>query len=62
MAKNYKIKNTLQNLPFYSEETKDLKKRTKFYLNYHFSLKNYVIFNYQRSFHSFQKDLKDLKD
>ena len=29
MAKNYKIKNTLQNLPFYSEETKDLKKKNK---------------------------------
>ena len=47
MAQNSKNKNTLRNLPFYSEETKRvLKKRTKkllissFYLNYHFLVKN----------------------
>ena len=39
MAQNSKNKNTLKNLPFYSEETKSVKKRTKklvissFYLN-----------------------------
>ena len=39
-------KNMLKNLPFYSEEIKSAKKRTKilelldFYLNYHFFLKN----------------------
>ena len=42
MAQNYKNKNTLKNLRFYSEEIKSPKKRTKtsvtlsFYLNYHF--------------------------
>ena len=45
MAQNYKIRNTLKNLPFYSEEVKSLKKRIKhllmleFYLNYHSFLK-----------------------
>ena len=29
MASKYKIRNTLKNLPFYSEEIKSLKKRTK---------------------------------
>ena len=37
MAQNYKIENTLKNLPFYSEEIRELKKKN--YLNYHFSLK-----------------------
>ena len=46
MAQNSKNKNTLNNLPFYSAETKSVKKRTKtlvilsFYLNYHFLIKN----------------------
>ena len=46
MAQNYENKNTLKHLPFYSEEIKSVKKRTKklvisvFYLNYHFSVKN----------------------
>ena len=46
MAQKYKIRNTLKSLPFYSEDVKNLKKRTKslvvsdFYLNYHFFLKN----------------------
>ena len=58
-------------LPFYSEEIKSAKKRTNtllilsFYLNYHFSiknLKNYLIKNYQKHYHFFQKDQNDLKD
>ena len=46
MAQNYKNKSVLKNLPFYSEEIKSVKKRTKkiaissFYLNYHFLIKN----------------------
>ena len=40
MAQNYKIENTLKNLPFYNEEIKYLKKRTKFYQNYLFFKKN----------------------
>ena len=45
MAQNYKIKNTLKNLPFYSNKTNKIEKRSKnllmqnFYLNYHFFLK-----------------------
>ena len=45
MAQNYKIKNTLKNLPFYSDKTNKIEKRSKnllmqnFYLNYHFFLK-----------------------
>ena len=62
MAQNYKIEDTLKNLPFYSEEIKKSKKKKIFYLNYHCFIKNYVIFIYQKSFHSLQKDLKDLKD
>ena len=73
MGSHYKIKNTLKNIPFYSEEIKKLKKkRTKnlvvldFYLNYHFFLKNLknkqLISNCQKHYHFFQKDLKDLKD
>ena len=46
MDQNYKNKNRLKNLPFYSEEIKSAKKRTKtlvtlsFYPNYHFFKKN----------------------
>ena len=45
MGSHYKIRNTLKNLSFYSEEIKNKKKTTKnlvisdFYLNYHFSPK-----------------------
>ena len=62
MRSNIKNKDLLKIQPFYSEEIKDLKKGEKNYLNYHYFLKNKVIFNYQKSFHSFQKALKDLKD
>ena len=44
MAQSYKNKNTLKNLPFYSEEIKGAKKEIlltlSFYLNYHFFQKN----------------------
>ena len=46
MAQKYKIKNTLKNLPFYSEEIKSVKNRIMklvilgYYVNYHFSIKN----------------------
>ena len=40
MAQNYKIEDTLKNLPFYSEEIKESKKKGKFYLNYHRFIKN----------------------
>ena len=46
MAQNSKNKNTLKNLPFYSEEIESVKKITKklvissFYLNYRFLIKN----------------------
>ena len=46
MASKYEKTDLIKNLPFYSEEPKSLKKRTKnlvildFYLNYHFFLKN----------------------
>ena len=46
MHQKYKIRNTLKNFPFYSEEIKSSKKRTKnsvtlsFYPNYRFFLKN----------------------
>ena len=47
MGSHYKIKNTLTNLPFYSEEIKNLKNKTTknlvisdFYLNYNFLTKN----------------------
>ena len=40
MAQNYKIEDTLKILPFYSEEIKESKKRTKFYLNYHRFIKD----------------------
>ena len=71
MAQNLENKNTLKKLPFYSEETKSVKKRIKklvilvFYLNYHFFLKNrknYLINSYQIYYHSHQKEKKDLKD
>ena len=45
MAQNYKMRNMLKNLPFYSEEIKGFQKRKKnllmleFYLNYHSFLK-----------------------
>ena len=46
MRSHYKNKNTLKNLPFYSEETNNIKKKTaknlltlNFYLNYYFFLK-----------------------
>ena len=45
MAQNYRIRNMLKNLPFYSEKIKSSNKATKnlvisnFYMNYHFSLK-----------------------
>ena len=45
MAQNYKNKNVLKNLSFYTEEMKSVKKRTKqlsisrFDLNYHFLIK-----------------------
>ena len=68
MAQNLENKNTLKKLPFYSEETKSVKKRIKklvilvFYLNYHFFLKNVknsVNINSQKNCHSFQKDQKN---
>ena len=46
MASKYNIGNMLKNLPFYSEEIKSFKKRTKnlvildFYINYHFYKNN----------------------
>ena len=46
MTSKYKIRNTLKNLLFYSEEINNFKKTTKnlimleFYLNYHSFLKN----------------------
>ena len=46
MAQKYQNRNTLKNLPFYSEEIKSVKKRIKklailvFYLNYRFFIKN----------------------
>ena len=45
MAQNYKIRNMLKNLPFYSDKINKIKKRSKnllmleFYLNYHSFLK-----------------------
>ena len=71
MAQNYENKNTLKNLPFYSEEIKSVKKRIKrlvildYYLNYHFlikRLKNYQIKNCQKHYHFFQKNQKEKKD
>ena len=69
MASKYKIRKMLKNLPFYSEEIVVVQKTTtlknlimqKFYLNYHYflkNLKNYVIINCQKNFHFFQKNLK----
>ena len=65
MGSHYKIRNTLKNLPFYSEEIKNKKKATKNLvisdLNYHFfskKLKNELIINCQKNYHSFQKHLK----
>ena len=49
MAQNYKIKDFLKNLPFYSSESKKSQKRIKllqmldFYLNYHFFSKKIKI-------------------
>ena len=68
MAQNSENKNTLKNLPFYSDEIKSVKKVIKklvilvFYLNYHFflkNLKNYIINSYQIYYHSHQKGKKD---
>ena len=59
MRSNIKNEDLLKIQPFYSAEIKDFKKRKKSYLNYHYFLKNKVILNYQKSFHSFQKSLKD---
>ena len=65
MGSHYKIRNTLKNLPFYSEEIKNKKKAIKNLvisdLNYHFfseKLKNELIINCQKNYHSFQKHLK----
>ena len=62
MRSNIKNEDLLKIQPFYSAEIKDFKKRKKSYLNYHYFLKNKVILNYQKSLHSFQKPLKNLKD
>ena len=49
MAQNYKIKNTLKNLPFYSDKIKKLKKRSK----------NLQMLDFSLSYHSFLKNLKN---
>ena len=64
MRQNYKNKDLLRNQPFYSSEIESSKKTTKklvipsFYMNYNFfkkNLKNYLILNYQKSYHFHQK-------
>ena len=71
MAQNYKIRNMLKNLPFYSNKINKIKKRSKnllmleCYLNYHSFLKKAKkLTNYQLSkeLPFFPKNLKDLKD
>ena len=49
MARNYKIKNMLNNLPFYSTKIKKFKKRSK----------NLQILDFSLSYHSFLKNLKN---
>ena len=49
MAQNYENKNTLKNLPFYSEEIKSVKKIAK----------NLVILNFYPNYHSLIKKLKN---
>ena len=67
MRLHYKNKDLLKNQPFYSDEIKSSKKRTKilvistFYLNYPLFLKNIqnsLILNYQKSFYFSQKQKK----
>ena len=48
-----KIRNTLKNLPFYSEEIKSFKKKTT---------KNLVISNFYPNYHSFLKKTKKLNN
>ena len=66
MVSHYKKKDLLKIHPFYSGEITNNKKKTKRklekYLDYHHLLKNYLILNYQKYSHFYQKNLKDLKD
>ena len=60
MTQNSENKNTLKNLPFYSEEIESVKKRIKivilkFLLK---TLKNYLINSCQIYYHSQQKEKK----
>ena len=70
MVQNSKNKNTLKNLPFYSEEIEKSEKKDKktsnieLLLELPFSLKNIkncLIFSYQKNYHFFQKNLKERK-
>ena len=69
MDPNYKNRDSLKILPFYSSEIKNDKKRQEkltiliYYLDYHHLLKNLLILIYRKNFHFFhQKEKKDLND
>ena len=66
MAQNYKIRNMLKSLPFYSDQINKIKKKKKDkkFTNGRIlsELPFFPIINYQKRFHSFQKDPKDRKD
>ena len=58
MAQNYKIKNTLKNLPFYSEEIKDSKKKNKILSELPFFSKKLSNIQLSKELHFFPKRCK----
>ena len=71
MAQKYKIKSSLKNLPFYSQEIKSSKKQNKTFSNFKFlselpffckEPKELTNKNYQKCYHFHQKEKEDLKD
>ena len=71
MAQNYKIRDLLKNLPFYTSKIKKFKKEIKNFNNNRFlselpffpkKVKNLTNYQLSRELPFFQKDLKGLKD